>query len=195
MVLAKASRFFPHQTQTHDWWLWAAEEVTMSPNMGETGKVTHSKYLIYEWLKYFTAIYHCAFQCPSVVKINSKGEWEAARRKICLCPASGFDFRVWCSVPTSKTPVYLGEEGHNKSWQALMKRYRVSRMLLREPWWCGLYMVIVNKQPTDCCGLAFAGSPRPLETHLAHITPTCRDPCFAVAADRPRQRASFCLTG
>lgn len=35
-------------------------------------------------------------------------------------------------------------------------------------------MVMVNNQPTDCCGLAFAGSSGPLETHLACIAPTCR---------------------
>lgn len=55
-----------------------------------------------------------------------------------------------------------------------MKKYRMSQMYLRELRCCGLYMVMVNNQPTDCCGLAFAGSPGPLETHLVCITPTCR---------------------
>lgn len=49
------------------------------------------------------------------------------------------------------------------------------QMYLRELPCCGLYTVMVNNQPTDCCGLAFGGSPGPLETHLADTTPTCRD--------------------
>lgn len=54
----------------------------------------------------------------------------------------------------------------------------MSQMHLRELRCCGLYMVMVNNQPTDCCGLAFAGSPGPLETHLARLAPGCRDPRF-----------------
>lgn len=66
------------------------------------------------------------------------------------------------------------------------------QMYLRELPCCGLYTVMVNKQPTDCCGLAFGGSPGPLETHLAdhpHLQRLQSQPA------RQGQRAPACFTG
>lgn len=53
-----------------------------------------------------------------------------------------------------------------------------------------LYMVMVNNYPTDCCGLAFAGSTGPLETHLSYTPSTYGTALLGCASQQPTSRLS-----
>lgn len=53
-----------------------------------------------------------------------------------------------------------------------------------------LYMVMVNNYPADRCGLAFAGSTGPLETHVTYTPSTYGTAWLGRASRQPTSRLS-----